>query len=98
MTLLSEEQIKHLRSIEWLISDTNRQEGRTTVLAIAFLNKSRKNLGQNIKVFDHDKYSGYPIIGVIRKVFEERFNQDQFVLVTKSNSEIYMIRKNEDSI
>lgn len=49
---LTELQQKHLASIEWLVSD-NRAEGKTFLLAVAFIRKALNNLGQWVYIFDH---------------------------------------------
>ncbi len=51
---LSKTQKQHVGSICWLLDDVNfRQEGRTTLLAVVYLNKALDNPGQRVYVRDH---------------------------------------------
>ena len=43
----------HYRTIRWLIDDVYRREGRTTMLAIMFLEQAIINPARSIRVFDH---------------------------------------------
>ena len=62
---LSKIQRKHLKAIEWFISDNNRREGRSYLLAIAYINKAVNSRGQWIQVLDH-----FPTTETNRRLFE----------------------------
>lgn len=49
---LTKKQTAYFEAISWLVSD-ERASGRTTLLALAFIDKAIKNAGQYIDVFDH---------------------------------------------
>jgi hypothetical protein len=53
ITELTDEQQKHLASINWLVSGAVGS-GRSTVLAFAFLKKGMRHRGQPVHVFDHN--------------------------------------------
>lgn len=82
--ILTDVQKEHLRSALWLI-DGNRGSGRTTVLAIAFLKKAKNNLGEWIKVFDHDAHpmSTKNMIAEIGRLFSHCFNQKRYEIEIK---------------
>ena len=51
---LTVEQKKHLVTIEWLVNfEENMRQGRTHLLAIAFVKRAINNRDRWIKVFDH---------------------------------------------
>jgi len=50
---LTPEQQKHLDSIRWLINGP-RASGKTTVLAIALLEKAEIESDMKVSIFDHD--------------------------------------------
>lgn len=68
---LTDEQVKHLDTVRWLVSDGYRGEGRTTVLAVAYLEKAMSNEGKPIAVVDHHldgqstKFNLMPLIGFL---------------------------------
>lgn len=51
---VTEEQKSRYEAIRWLISDDNRQEGRTYLMALAFIDKAMKNKGRPVRIFDHN--------------------------------------------
>ena len=50
---VTEEQKARYEVIKWLISDDNRAEGRTYLMALAFIDKAMKNKGKPVRIFDH---------------------------------------------
>ena len=57
MIELTEEQLKHFESIKWLIGGPLAC-GKSTVLAMAFIDYAMKNPGQRVLLFDHEKLYG----------------------------------------
>lgn len=58
---LSKLQQEYYPAIKWLINDGPRASGRTTLLAVAFLEKAVETPGRKILVFDH-----FPIVRSVR--------------------------------
>ena len=54
-TELTKQQTAHLRTVEWLLSDDHEDiaTGRSTVLAVAYINKALEYPGRRIRVVDH---------------------------------------------
>jgi hypothetical protein len=53
VAFLKPEQRKHWDSIRWLVDWEIRGEGRTTLLALAFIEQADKHLGEAILLWDH---------------------------------------------
>lgn len=60
---LTELEKQMLPGIKWLIDahPRSRGQGRTTVLAHAFIQKAIDNEGHLVKVIDHSIFLGYPL-------------------------------------
>lgn len=55
MIELTKTQTKYLEAFEWLVgSRGSRAEGRSTLLAVVFIQKAVNNPGQKVYVFDHN--------------------------------------------
>ncbi len=48
---ITKEQRKHLKSIQWLLGENNRQQGRSLLLAFVYVTEALK--GRTIKIIDH---------------------------------------------
>lgn len=93
---LTDEQKVHLKTIKWLISSSSNSECRTTVMAIAFLEKAADNLGQNIRIFDHDVLIDKKFIAEkIKIAFKETFNAKEYVLYIRPGNAIISVTKKE---
>lgn len=75
---LTKEQSKHLKSVKWLISDLC-QVGKTTVLAVAFIEKALESPDRWIPVFDHHQspMRKRDILGVILAIANKVGLQDR---------------------
>lgn len=51
--LLSDKQKKYYEAINWLIDPEYLGEGRTTLLAYAFVNLAMQKRGRSVQIFDH---------------------------------------------
>jgi len=68
---LTELQKNHLPTVDWLIDDA-RAQGKSTLMAVAFIRKALKNPGRMIYVFDH--YGGEMgkrhLMNILRQIVE----------------------------
>lgn len=67
---LRPEQVEKLRTIEWLTDESAAGEGRTTLLAIAFIKHAISNPGNPILFFDHHHATGRIMGDVIENLLE----------------------------
>lgn len=74
---LKPEQVKHWDSIRWLIDFEIRGEGRTTLLALAFIEQADKRLNRTIQLWDH--YNATPprtayMVDAVRRILDQLQN------------------------
>lgn len=72
--LLNEEQMSHWRSVRWLLNWDLRAEGRTTVLALAFIAEANERKGTRIELFDHhptEHATGHVLLPVIDALLDK---------------------------
>ena len=51
--ILNKEQAKYMEAVIWLTNPQIRREGKTFVLALAFIENAINNPGKAISIFDH---------------------------------------------
>ena len=86
MIELTQEQLKHFKSIRWLIGD-GLACGKSTVLAMAFIDHAMKYPGQRVRVFDHKKYDNpYMDRLFLDRVMSLITNKKDFIFYLTDNS------------
>lgn len=78
-------QERYMEAFEWLVSDSAIAQGRSTLLAIAFLKKSLENPGRKIYIFDH--YPNY--------IWRDRMIEAVRMLIPEEYLENFTFYKNE---
>ena len=83
MQLTQEQQIAFM-GVEWLIQDT-RRNGKSTVLALAFIKKAICNPNQWIKVWDHSRliYRKENMISLIKNILIKENIEEHFCIDLK---------------
>jgi hypothetical protein len=87
-------QKKHLKSIEWLFSEGNRAEGRTTLLAYIYIQKALK--GYRITIIDHSFITletGYPGNRYLAKKIEDIIHDNNLPLEIEKTTFILKLKK-----
>ena len=99
---LTYEQKKHLETLKWLVDvDKNAATGRTTLLAIAFLETAFENPNKKIYIFDHCRFSLSADINLIKIIKDLLPDQEvmekmkmELVINRMSNTPNIMIKTN----
>lgn len=53
LSLLREDQLRHWDTVKWLVGWDIRGEGRSTLLALAFIAEADRHIGEWIPLWDH---------------------------------------------
>lgn len=70
---LRDAQLPHVESVEWLLDESRDKapQGRTTLLALGFLNEARRRCGQKVFFFDHEPvFRGRVMADTIRAMLD----------------------------
>jgi hypothetical protein len=93
MIVLTETQESHLESLKWLISDDrHRAEGRTFLLAMAFISKALDHPGRRVYVFDHwhTLRANVEIVSTISHVFNNMVIEDMEMIMSTHTQPPYI--------
>jgi len=90
--LLTEFQEKHKDSLRWMMFG-GWGSGRTTTMAILFLEHAAENVLQEVHIYDHGFGSKRSIIGQVRLVFEENYSDEFELFVTNRRGTFSIVLK-----
>lgn len=92
---LTSTQVRYLPGVLWLTDPNNRGEGKTTLLAYAFLMNAVQCIGQPIEVWDHVPHysSKMKLVNKLRDLFKEMHLDKRYTLtITHSDGTICLNR------
>lgn len=78
MIKLTDEQKEKYKTIQWLVNDGPYRTGKTTLLALAFLEKAEHYQGENVTIWDHLGAKGRPldfIKSAIYNIWKQKHNK-----------------------
>ena len=94
MFVLTNQQEERYEAVKWLLDEGPVGSGRTTLMALVFIEIAFDNQNQYIKVFDHYRKGNKNLLAMIEKVFSQLDGVEEYELLYNHHEfEIKMRKK-----